>query len=224
MPERAATERRSRSRVGVEQRRAEILAATRDVVLRLGFGGTRVKDVAAELGVSSGLIHYHFTSKDELFSETLRFAAAADQARLEKTVALGRTPLDRLDRVLRECLPGPNDTSWMLWIDAWGEALRNPTLKQISEELDQGWVALLQRVIAAGVADSTFRCPDAQASAWRISALIDGLALQVVLHRSTMQRAQMLDHARVAAARELGVARDAFPTRDAATRAAPARR
>ena len=116
------------------------------VVLEKGFGGTRIKDVSDALGVSTGLVHYHFASKDELLAETMRYAADADIRRLEKTVAAGSDPVERLDRVLREYLPGPRDQSWTLWIDAWGEALRNPTLREISEELDQAWIELLERV------------------------------------------------------------------------------
>jgi len=89
----AASSRRSRSRVSVEQRRVEILEATRAVVLEKGFGGTRIKDVADALGVSTGLVHYHFESKDELLAETMRYAADADIRRLEKTVAAGSDPV-----------------------------------------------------------------------------------------------------------------------------------
>jgi AcrR family transcriptional regulator len=204
---------RARTRSTVEQRRAEILVATRDVVLRLGFGGTRVKDVADELGVSNGLIHYHFASKDELLAETLQFAAREELRTLEETVATGRRALDRLDRLFRNYLPGIGDVSWRLWIDAWGEALRNETLKGISEELDEAWVALLERIIRTGVRDGEFTCSNPRASAWRIAALMDGLGLQVVLHRSTMSRAQMLEHTRTMAAAELGLTRRAFPAK-----------
>lgn len=213
MAEAAAKAPRSRNRISVEQRRAEILEATRDVVLRLGFGGTRVKDVADELGVSHGLIHYHFASKDELLAETLRFAAGDELRRLERTVAVGKPALDRFDRLLRDYLPGRGDVSWVLWIDAWGEALRSPTLKQISQELDEAWVALLERIIRDGVTEGQFTCADPNASAWRIAALMDGLGLQVVLHRSTMSGVQMLEHARTIAAVEVGLERSAFPPR-----------
>jgi AcrR family transcriptional regulator len=213
MTEAAARTPRSRNRVSVEQRRAEILAATRDVVLRLGFGGTRVKDVADELGVSNGLVHYHFASKDELLAETLRFAANDDLNRLQETVAVGRPAIHRLDRLFRAYLPGPGDVSWRLWIDAWGEALRSETLKEISQELDEAWVALLERIIRDGVTERQFVCANPKAAAWRIAALMDGLGLQVVLHRSTMSRAQMLEHARTVAAFELGLDRRAFPSK-----------
>ena len=43
------------------------------------------------------------------------------------------------------------DQAWVLWIDVWGEALRDATLRRISEELDNAWVVLVAEVIAAGV-------------------------------------------------------------------------
>jgi AcrR family transcriptional regulator len=44
-------------------RRAQILAASGQLVRRRGFTATRMADVAAELGLSA-LIVYHFRTKD----------------------------------------------------------------------------------------------------------------------------------------------------------------
>ena len=54
------------------ERRQQILAATHRVTLARGLHDLRVADVAAELGVSTGLIHYHFATRDELLGEMLR--------------------------------------------------------------------------------------------------------------------------------------------------------
>jgi len=208
----AVTSRRAPRRVAVEQRRTEILEAARVVVLDRGLANTRVADVAEALGVSTGLIHYHFASKDELLTETLRYAADADIRRLEKSVAASADPVERVDRVLREYLPSPRgDQTWLLWIDTWSAGLRNTVLRNISEELDEAWVRVLEGVIAAGVDAGRFDCPDPRASAWRLASLLDGLGLQVVLHRKTMTRGEMLEHARVAAVHELGLERSDFP-------------
>ena len=76
-------------------------------------------------------------------------------------------------------------------------------LRRISEELDNAWVELFAEIITDGVAAGVFRCADPVATAWRLCALLDGLGLQVVLHQSTMTRAQMHTHVRRAAALEL---------------------
>ena len=60
--------RRPRSR-GVETTR-RILGAARRLFTESGFAGASMGAVAKEAGVSKGLLHYHFDSKDHLFVET----------------------------------------------------------------------------------------------------------------------------------------------------------
>ena len=202
----------ARTRKDVDERRAQILEATQAVALERGLAHLRVADVATHLGISSGLVHYHFSSKDELLVEMLRNMATTDVARLRETVGDRGDPVDRLDRVLREYLPtSRRDESWALWIDWWDEALRSEALATISSEFDTAWVAILEELIESGVEDGVYDCKDPHGSAWRLSALLDGLAIQVVLPRRTLSRRRMLDHARIGAAREVGLARSAFP-------------
>jgi AcrR family transcriptional regulator len=209
----AGSAQHGRRSLTVEQRRAEILDATRRVVLARGFGHTRIADVAAELGVSTGLIHYHFASKDALLAETLRVSADADIRRLEESVAGEGDPIERLDRVLREYLPSAErDESWVLWIDAWGDALRNERLRSISEELDIAWARVLEQVIREGVRVGRLQTSDPAMSAWRLACLMDGLGVQLTLHTGTMTHAAMLAHVRDLAAAELHFHRSLLPT------------
>jgi hypothetical protein len=85
-----------------------------------------------------------------------------------------------------------------------GRALRDAHIRRISEDLDAAWVEVLAEVIADGVTAGSFTSSDPVESAWRLAAVLDGLGLQVVLHQSTMTRAQMRNHVRRAAALELG--------------------
>ena len=66
------------ARRAVEVRRDEILRATIDEVTVRGFAHTRVADVAASLGVSTGLVFYHFESKDALLAAAFAYAAERD--------------------------------------------------------------------------------------------------------------------------------------------------
>jgi AcrR family transcriptional regulator len=202
--------RRRRVVTDVAQRRAEILDAAVGVVLERGFAGTRVVDVADALGISSGLVHYHFDSKDELLAETLRHAADADIARLEKVVAELDDPVKRLDRVLAEYLPDSRgDQSWVIWVDAWGHAIRSDRLRTILSELDLAWSGAIEAVIHDGVAAGVFECPDPAGAARRLSAMLDGLGLDVILHGGPSRR-RLLQDARIAATAEVGLPRDAL--------------
>ena len=189
----------------VEERRNEILETTCAVVIERGFAATRIADVAKRLSVSTSLIHYHYDSKEQLLAEAFSFYARKDLAALHAEIATAPTALAQLDRAISSYVPvGSDDVEWMLWIDAWGEALRNPLMKKISQELDEQSVALLERVLADGVASGEFQCPDPAASALRLTGLIDGLAIQFAAHNDLLTRDGFIDHVRWLAAAEVG--------------------
>ena len=60
-----------RQRLSAPERRAQILDSAREVFLRSGASGTRVKDLADAAGVNPALLYQHFPSKEELFEEAV---------------------------------------------------------------------------------------------------------------------------------------------------------
>jgi hypothetical protein len=127
-------------------------------------------------------------------------------------VAEPGTAIGKLDRVLRHYLPATtNDQGWILWIEAWSAGLRSATLRQILSELEATWIQTLERVITEGVANGELRCADPAGAAERLDALLDGLLLRATVHPDAIPRDRLLEHARVAAAHEVGVDWSAFP-------------
>lgn len=185
-------------------RRAAIVDAALAVARRKGLAVTTVRDVAQEMGTSSGLIHHYFDSMDEVLAAAFEQVAAEDLAATEAMLA-GGDPVAVLAGFLRSYAPVGDDWAFQLWLDAWAEAARRPVLRATSGRLNLAWANLLERAIRAGVQDGVFRCDDPTGAAWRILSLVDGLALQVVAHRTTVARGDMLAWASFAAERELGL-------------------
>ena len=191
----------------VEQRRTEILETTCQVVIERGFAGTRINDVAKKLGVSSSLIHYHFDSKEQLLAEAFAYYARKDLADSQAEIEAAPAAIEQLNRTINNYVPeGSDDVEWMLWIDGWGEALRNPMMRKISQELDEQSIELMQRVIEYGCSTGEFICSDPRSSAVRITALVDGLAVQFAAHDGIMDRSAFIEHVRIVSAAEVGVA------------------
>ncbi len=188
----------------VEVRREEILAATVDEMQRLGMANTRAQDVAQALGVSTGLLFYHFDSKDNLLAAALEYAVDRDLARLDRALARGRTPMERLRRVVAAYGPTGSAPGWTLWIDAWSVALRHPPIANMLHTLDDRWQAALCHAIHDGVESGDFACADPGATATRIGAMLDGLSVAVVVYR-TVSRAQLRRWIRGTVADELGI-------------------
>ena len=93
---------------------------------------------------------------------------------------------------------------WTVWVDAWSESLREPEMRAMSRRLDVRWKEALADQIERGNEAGLFRCADPEGTAWRVSALLDGLAVQVLVHRSLTKK-QLAAWTRGAAAQELGV-------------------
>jgi AcrR family transcriptional regulator len=187
-----------------EVRREEILGAAARVVARLGFARTRVADVAAELGISTALVFYHFETKDRLLSEAFLQAADADLDRLDRAVAGRGSPAQRLRAVLRLYAPAGSAPGWTLDIEAWAEALRSPEIRDASRRLDAQWRRAIEAVVRDGVEAGWFHCPDPREAAERIAAMLDGLAVATQVRRS-VPRARAARWAFEYAAEQVGV-------------------
>jgi len=95
----------------IAQTRARILQATRQLVARGGFREAQVAAIAADAGVSTGLIYRYFPSKAELFVEVLSEAIAAEIVILRSAAACHASPCAQLaaaiDAFVRRALAGP---------------------------------------------------------------------------------------------------------------------
>jgi len=191
------------ARMARSERRDAIIDAALAVARRKGLGATTVRDVATEMGSSSGLIHHYFDSMDDVLAAAFERIAERDLVETEAMLETAGRPREVLAEFLRSYGPVESEWAFQLWLDAWAEAARRPLLRAASSRLNLAWAGLLERTIRAGVADGSFRCADPAGAAWRILSLVDGLALQVVAHQSIVGRGDMLAWAATAAEREL---------------------
>jgi AcrR family transcriptional regulator len=77
-----------------------IVEAMRTSVARRGVAGSTFDHVAREAGVSRGLLHYYFGTKERLLAEVVRHDADVRMAALDEQVAGARTPDDVLVRLV----------------------------------------------------------------------------------------------------------------------------
>lgn len=188
-----------------EVRLDALLRTACDVIVERGLANTRTADVAQAAGVSQALVFYHFATKERLLAQAFAYAVEQDLARLDAVARSTAPPLTKLKRMLRLYAPAGRSKSWAMWIDGWAESLRTPELEKVSRRLDLRWREDLAAVISAGVAEGTFDCADPAGAAWRINALMDGLAVQLSVHERVISRRQLADWVRLTTARELGL-------------------
>src|ERR687883_830336 len=74
-----------------------IVDAMRASVARRGVAGSTFDHVAREAGVSRGLLHYHFGTKERLLAEVVRRDADIRMAHLDRELAGARTATEVID-------------------------------------------------------------------------------------------------------------------------------
>src|SRR3712207_839256 len=77
-----------------------IVEAMRSSVARRGVAGSTFDHVAREAGVSRGLLHYYFGTKERLLAEVVRHDADVRMALIDHQLAGAATPDDVLERLV----------------------------------------------------------------------------------------------------------------------------
>jgi AcrR family transcriptional regulator len=191
-----------------DARRRQILKAAVQVIAEKGLCDTGIKDVADQAGTSPALVIYYFGKKDVLLAEALSFADERFYAQTAGAVAELASARDRLVELVRcSCSVGEAEDDfdeWVLWLDLWARAPRDPDVARDRAAMDRRWRTTIGEIVRQGQAAGEFSRVDPDAFALRLGALIDGLAIQVVLEDPEVSRERMFDLCIDTCARELG--------------------
>jgi AcrR family transcriptional regulator len=207
-----------------DARRRQILKAAVQVIAEKGLCDTGIKDVADRAGTSPALVIYYFGKKDVLLAEALSFADEGFYAQTADAVAKMSSARDRLVELVRSsCSVGEAEEDfdeWVLWLDLWARAPRDPDVARDRQALDRRWRTSITEIVRDGQAAGEFAPVDAELFALRLAALMDGLAILVVLKDPDVDRERMFDLCIDTCARELGFSWTA-EDRTAVTQAIP---
>ena len=168
-----------------EQRREELRrrAHPRASIGRTGFAARRRSgEITREAGARLGLLNYHFGSKDEVVAEAFAAAAREDLADAGGDLAAPRGPGRPAGRLPRPVRVGRPRRAGALWVDAWGESVHSPRVRDTLGRFDVGWRAVLAEVLADGVRQGAGRAPIPQDTAARLVAVLDGIGLHTTVH------------------------------------------
>jgi AcrR family transcriptional regulator len=95
-----------------EQTKAEIIAAARRLFADRGFLAVSVRDVAQAAGVTHGLVHHYYGTKENLITAVLESAVATSARVLEANpITPSSDSLDIMRRVLRHFFTQGRDTA-----------------------------------------------------------------------------------------------------------------
>jgi AcrR family transcriptional regulator len=143
-----------------DEKAQAILDAACRCLSEKGYTATTISEIAAEAGVSRGLLHYYFKNKEELMAQAMRAAGEALYDLFEDAFAQSQSAEDlaaRLTGMLRTVVG--SDAAYMnLTLECWAMARESPL---VNKEMQ----SMYQRALKAfrgGLADAKERgviCP-----------------------------------------------------------------
>ena len=184
-----------------------IVDAMRASVAARGAAGSTFDHVAREAGVSRGLLHYYFGTKERLLVEVVRRDAEIRVARLDEPLAKAKTADDVLDVLVNSLteLIHNEPTFFLLLYELFSAGRRNPEIQHEVGQLFERTRSHVAEILIAkereGVLDLRY---DAEAIVSYLFAVGDGFALQALSDPERDNRAALA--AGAASARYLLVA------------------
>ena len=192
-----------------EGRREQLLRAALEVIVARGYADTRIADVAKHAGTSPALVIYYFKTRDQLLTEALRYSEDAWYAAGTQRLAVITTAVGRLTELIAmTCLPDTDPaarTEWLLWLDLWALSPRNPGVAAVRRKFDERWRQMIETTVLTGQEAGEFTATvDARAFAVTLSAMLDGMAVQIALEDPDVPPARAYDLAMRYASGQLG--------------------
>lgn len=173
-------------REAADVRRQAMIEATARCLAEKGVGGTSVRAICARAGVSSGLLTHYFDGVDALILATYADVGARVSAALDAAIeAAGDDPRDRLRACLQANFREPILDPDLLatWIAFWSLVKSDPQIAAVHANVYGGTRAQMEALLQA--AAPALSPSQTRIAAISLTALVDGLWLELCLDRST---------------------------------------
>ena len=187
-------------------RKPQIVAAAAEVMYERGLFETRIGDIAERAGTSSATILYYFESKDRLLEEAVDHADREWYTRLSARLDRCASATEKLVRLVEDTSLGNGELGdWTLWLEMWVRARRDPHVRASYPRLDRRQRSLIAGIVREGQDAGEFSTDaDPDDVALDLSALMDGLGIQVTLGQPDVSRRRMVRRCLAIASLELG--------------------
>jgi AcrR family transcriptional regulator len=185
-----------------------MLDAALAIISERGYADTRVADVAARSGVSPALVIYYYKTKDQLLTEAIRYHEDTQYAAGQARISSLPTATARLaEFVALTCRPTADPAphySWRLWLDSCAQATRNEAVASVRQKAHERWREVIAVLVSQGREAGEFRDVDPVTFASYLSALLDGLRVQLALDDPAVDATRAVELAMRFAAGQLG--------------------
>src|ERR1700730_2469096 len=176
-------------------RREALVEATLGCLKKYGHDGISVRRISTAAGVSIGLINHHFPNKSGLIAETYEILALSLQDSLSASAQNHKAaPRKRLSDFFRASFaPKLLDPQlFNVWLVFWSMLPHSPEIRAVHDRTYGKYRSILESLLghqsASGAAPTLILRP----AAIGLSALLDGLWIELSLSRATFKPSEAI--------------------------------
>ena len=182
--------RASYRRESAEERRRQLGEAALRCIQRNGHAGVSVRQIAAEAGVTQGLITHHFGEINELVAYAFELMATELQSAITATIdAAPDNPRARMDACIEASFsPLIFDQSTLgVWTVFWGLVLHSPKMSAAQQRDNGLYVSRMEKLITDLAEAEGFKVGNPHLAAIQFAAMFDGLWLNWCLNPNSFR-------------------------------------
>ncbi|GIF20521.1 AcrR family transcriptional regulator [Actinoplanes tereljensis] len=163
-------------------RQQDLIEAARRAMVLHGTDGVHLKQVAAEAGLTSGAVLYHYSDLQDLLLDAHHAGMERFYEHRVKQIAEVDDPVEKLVVTVRSGLPsGSDDTDVRLLCELGGAAGRNRVYAALLTTLFDRQVSMYQTILESGVLQGVFTLADHPVTIGRnLVALEDAYGYRIV--------------------------------------------
>ena len=181
-----------------EQRREELISAAMRCIVKKGYTHVTVEDICKEVGMSRGIVSYHFKNKEELMVSVLEKMIEDSTEAIETFVGLSKGTSDdrqlypafqelisRQDPVelikegvkaIVQYIHEHQDTVY-IFLEFLSQANRNKTIGELIAYLNKRYWDLGEMIVSEGIRRNIFRVKDPRVTVQLLIASGNGILL-----------------------------------------------
>lgn len=118
-----------------EERRRQIIAGLAEVMAERGYAKATVQEIAKAAGLTPGLVHYHFQSKQQILIALIEELAETVRARLRTSTESQDDRLHAAIDALVGTAAGIEARAVACWVVIGAEAVRDPVVRDLYESV-----------------------------------------------------------------------------------------
>ena len=170
-----------------KQKINEILKNSLKVLAKNGYENTTIANIAAESGVSRGILHYYFSDKEDLVSKVL---AHSSENIIQATIKgiRGKTAEEIADNIIKDSIQSfkENPEFYAFLFEMWCASRRSNKIKNeliiCSDKVTKSIKKVLDESIQNGISEINMKYTEEMSKV--LLALFNGIAFEKLMHSS----------------------------------------